>query len=411
MADFSYTVVTKTGKIKKGVLTAFSTADVRRQMESKELELISCQEEKKEFGLNIDVLELLKKLIFRKISVMDKINFSHHLGIMLKAGVPITEAVEIICSETGNYKFKQTLTYLITQLEEGKSLSALLKKEGVYSDAHLAILKSGEASGKVIEALMMISADLKRDHQIRKKFQSAMAYPMIVTLALIGISGFIVVFVLPKVGEVFRQMNLPLPLPTRILLFAGSFISQYFIALILGLAGLILVFLFFFKFIGIELKIFLKLIRVIPLVNKLFHEISMARFIRSLSSLFASGVAISEALQISGGVFIDSRFQKVIVDIGEQVRKGVSLTSAFKKYEKLFGGMLIKMCSVGERSGKLAEILDDLASFYEEEVEGKLENFSTIIEPVLMLLVGLGVGGMILSIIAPIYQMMGKLTP
>ena len=331
---------------------------------------------------------------------------------MLKAGVPIIEAVEALGGETISQKFKEIIKQLKIELEKGKTLSSVLEKEEFFNTAHLAVLKSGEISGKVTESLMLINNDLKRDYHIRKKVQVAMAYPIVIVLALIGVSGFIILFVLPKVGEVFKQMNLTIPLPTKILLAISLFVNQYFRELIVFFIILI-GFLFFINRVtgGLGLKLLSRIILLIPVIKKIAYQLNMTRFIRSLSSLLASGVPVIESLETAGGTFGGSRYHKIIKEIGEKVKKGVSLTTAFKDHKKIFGEMMIKMCSVGEKSGKLADILTELALFYEEEVEAKLENFSSIIEPILMLLVGLGVGGMVLSIIGPIYQMMGQLSP
>jgi type IV pilus assembly protein PilC len=410
MADFSYIAIDKSGKIKRGVLSSLTSEQTSKVLASQGLELISCEEKEKEaFGLNLDVIDFFKAIFFRQITSLEKISFAHHLAVMLKAGVPIMEAVEVLESETATPKFRKTIKHLIIELEKGKNLSVLLEKEKVFSPSHLAILKAGETSGKIIDSLLRIGIDLKRDYQLRKKLKGAMAYPMVITLTLLAVSGFIVLFVLPKVGDVFKQMKLKIPLPTRILLFIGSFISQYFLEMLIAFVLLTSILFFIFKRLNFGKEVFSRTVRFIPVIKKIVYQLSMARFIRSLSSLLSSGVPIAEALTISKGIFIDKRHKLAIEKICEKVKNGVSLTEAFKAYHEYFEVMLVKMCSVGEKSGNLAPILEELAIFYEEEVNDKLDNFSTIVEPILMLLVGLGVGGMIFSIIGPIYQMMGKL--
>ncbi len=410
MSDFFYIAIDKTGKVHRGVSTAANSEQVAKILAKNAWELISCQEQLGRDWANLDVGDFFKSLIFRRVKTLEKISFAHHLSIMLKTGVPIIEATEILGSEAMTPKFKKLSKQLALQLEQGKTLSSFLEKEDFFSPAHLAILKSGEASGKVSEVLKNIGDDLRRDYRLVGKIKNAMTYPAVVTFALLGISTFIIIFVLPKVGEVFRQMNLKIPLPTRILLGLGTFINQNLIQLLLGIIFIIGGLVFLFKTTSLGKKIFSLLVPILPVVKKLAFEISLARFIRSLSSLLASGVSIGDSLEISAKVFVSHKRQKLLEKIGEEVKRGVSLTNAFKRYQKTFSGLLVKMCSVGEKSGRLAEVLQELALFYEEEVEQKLENFSTIIEPVLMLFVGIGVGAMILSIIAPIYQMMGSLT-
>ena len=413
MTDFSYIAVDKSGKIERGVISSLSPNQVRKDLTSKGLDLISCQEKEGEISWrNLGLADFLKLILYKKTTPLEKISFTQHLGVMLKTGVPIIEAIEVLGGESASPKFKKLIKQLIIELKKGKTLSSVLEKEEFFTPAHLAVLKSGEISGKVTESLILINADLKRDYKIKKKVKGAMAYPTIITLTLIGVSGFIILFVLPKVGDVFKQMNLTIPLPTKILLALSLFINQYFRELI-AVFTVSLGFLFFInKAIGgLGFKIFSQLIFFIPVIKNIAYQINIARFIRSLSSLLSSGVPIAESLEISGETFGNNRYRGIIKGIGEKVKKGVSLASAFKAHKKIFGEMLVKMCSVGERSGKLADILEELAIFYEEEVEASLENFSNIIEPILMLLVGLGVGGMVLSIIGPIYQMMGSLSP
>ena len=411
MTDFSYIAVDKSGKIKRGAISSLNPANVRKDLTAKNLELISCEEiEKNVSWHNLEVSSFLKLIFYNKITPLEKISFTRHLAVMLKAGVPIIEAVDSLGGETGSPKFKKIIKKLISGLEKGRTISSVLEKEEFLTSVNLAVLKSGEASGNVAESLILINNDLKRDYRIKKKVKGAMAYPAIITLVLIGVSGFIILFVLPKVGEVFKQMSLTIPLPTKILLAFGSFVNKYFLELIVvSVMAAVLGFFINKASGGLGLKFLSQLVFFIPVVKKIANQINMARFIRSLSSLFASGVPIFESLMISSKTFGKRRYQKIVEEIAEKVKKGVSLASAFTDSEKIFGAMLIKMCSVGEKSGKLADILGELALFYEEEVESNLESFSTIIEPILMLLVGLGVGGMVLSIIGPIYQMMGQL--
>ncbi|MFC1711708.1 type II secretion system F family protein [Patescibacteria group bacterium] len=411
MTNFSFIATTKSGKLKRGTITSSSAEQVRKILAGKGYDLVSCEEqETKGQVLNRNVGEMFSMIFGSKISALDKISFSHHMSVMLKAGVPIIESVEVLGIDVVNYKFSKIIAQLQSELEAGKNLSSVLEKEEFFSKSHLAILKAGEASGNVEDVLARISNDLKREYQVSKKIKGAMAYPGIVTIALVLVSGFIVVFVLPKVGEVFKQMNLKIPLPTKILLAAGELINQYFLIMLGSFIGLSIISYFIFSKTNIGQKVISKIISFIPFVKKLVHQISMARFVRTLSSLLGSGVPIAQSIEISGEVFITGHYQKIIKEAVEKVEKGVSLTTIFKEHAKHFDGLLIKMCSVGEKSGKLAEILDDVAMFYENEVDDKLENISTLVEPILMILVGFGVGGMVLSIIGPIYQMMGNLT-
>jgi len=412
MAKFSYIAVDQSETIKRGLIESANCDQVGKILNARGLKLVSCKKASPQnLSLHTNIGELFQTFFNSSISPLEKISFAHHLSVMLKSGVPIVEAVQVLKSQSSSYKFKKMIDELAVQLEKGQNLSEFLKNRNFFSSAHLAILKSGEKSGKITTSLQRIGDDLKRDYQLKKKVKGAMAYPLVITLTLVAVSGFVIVFVLPKVGEVFRQMRLKIPLPTKILLFLGDFLKKSLLEVILGFFIFFLVVFIFFQRSNFLKPFLIQIVCRLPIANKIIYQLSLARFTRSLASLLAGGVAISEALDISSNVFIDKRYRQVIKKVGERVQKGVSLSEAFKEHRKQFQGMFVKMCSVGEKSGNLAPILEDLADFYEEEVEEKLENFSTIIEPVLMLLVGLGVGGMILSIVGPIYKMMGELNP
>lgn len=412
MPEFYYIAVNNEKEIKRDLIYAASIDELKNKLSAKGWELISCEEQKKEkINWNLDIGELIKRFYHSRSSVIEKIYFAQHLAVMLKAGVPVLEAVEALISSNTSFELKKIIHNLSLSLEEGNPLSAVLEKTNFFSQAHLAILKAGEASGKVSESLNLIASDLKRSYYLQKKVKGAMAYPLIIVFALLIISGFVIIFVLPKVGEVFKQMNLPLPLPTKILLALGFFLSKNWRLLLFILIFFVISFLFFLKK-SIKLqKFFKKTVIRLPLIKGIIKQLEMVHFVRSLSSLLSAGVSISESLTISAKVFINPKAQEIIQKISQQVKKGVSLTACFSQEENFFQSVLVKMTAVGEKSGRLAEILEELALFYEEEVKAKLDNFSTLIEPILMLLVGLGVGLMILSIIGPIYQMMGSLTP
>lgn len=411
MAEFYYIAVNKSDKIKRGSLVATNSEEVSQILSRKGLELVSCQEiTGKSSLLELDVANLFRTIAYRKISTLEKISFVDHLAVMLKAGVPIVEAVDVLGTDILNPRLRKIIKRLSSYLESGKTVSSLLENEDFFSKAHIAILKAGETSGDVEGSLERIATDLKRDYQITKKVRGAMTYPAVITLALFLISGFILVFVLPKVGEVFKQMNLDIPKVTEVLLTVGVFTNEHFLQVIAGIiaaSGIIVVTL---KMTDIGTKFLHKVISMMPIIKKLVRQISMARFIRTLSSLLASGVPVAQSIGIAGDVFVSQNYKNIMKDAVTKVEKGVSLTNILRGHKRYFDGALIKMCSVGEKSGNLADILKQMAVFYEREIDDRLENISTIVEPLLMLLVGFGVGAMVLSIIGPIYQMIGSLT-
>lgn len=411
MAEFYYIAINKVGKIKRGSLDAFSSKQVSQILLKKGLELVSCQElANKSSLMELDVGALFRTISHWKISILEKVTFVDNLAVMLTAGVPIVEAVDVLGTDIANPKLKKVIIRLRSFLESGKTVSSLLENEDFFSKAHVAILRAGETSGNVEGSLERIASDLKRDYQITRKIKGAMAYPAVITFALFLITGFILVFVLPKVGEVFKQMNVDIPKITEVLLTVGIFTSEHLLLVLGGIVAFFGVLVYISKMTDFGTKFIHLIISKLPIVKKLVRQISMARFIRTLGSLLSSGVPVSQSIGIAGDVFISPHYKKIMKEAVQKVEKGISLSNILRGNKKYFDGVLIKMCSVGEKSGNLVDILEQVAVFYERDVDDKLENISTIIEPLLMLLVCFGVGAMVLAIISPIYQMIGSLT-
>lgn len=337
---------------------------------------------------------------------IDKITFCRYLSTMLASGLSLSDGVEVLREETKHPLMRRILGDITYSLEQGQQLSSVFERYPyVFEPYFLTLTRAGEVSGKLVDVLKYLEMELRAEYSLKAKIKGALLYPLIVFIAMIGIGFFMFFFVLPQIGRVFLDLKLPLPLFTRLLFTLSIALSKQMIPLVVaGIVGVV------FVIYGLrrrEVRDFLFIfLKPIPMVRHLIKKLDMARFNRIFSTLLKSAVPITEALEISLSSLTWYEYRRLAHTMPEKIRQGKSLAMVAKE-TKLFPVLMIQMIQAGEKTGTLDASLADLASFYEEEVEEELKNLTQIIEPVLMLLVGIAVGIMILSIIAPIYSVIG----
>lgn len=268
------------------------------------------------------------------------------------------------------------------------------------------LVKAGELSGKLAEVFTYLELELRAEYNLNSKVKGALLYPGVVFSAMIGIGAMMFFFVLPQIGRVFLSLKLPLPFITRWLFQFSLFLSGQFLPIIVSTVILIIVGFFAIKS-QVVRELIVRLIQPVPVVKDLVKRVDLARFNRIFSTLLKSAVPITEALEISLKTLSWPDYRRMAGVFPEEIRKGKSLSSIMHD-NRVFPSLMVQMVAAGEKTGTLDTILADLATFYEGEVEEELKNLTQILEPVLMLLVGIAVGAMILSIIAPIYSVVGS---
>jgi type IV pilus assembly protein PilC len=296
---------------------------------------------------------------------------------------------------------------MVYSLEKGQSLSSVFEKyPNVFETYFLTLTRAGEASGTLGEVFKYLEAELRSEYSLNSKVKGALLYPAIVFSAMIGIGVLMFFFVLPQIAKVFLNLKMPLPVFTRMMFTISLALSKQMIPIIVG--SILLLILGFIFSRRPEFKSLISyLIKPIPLVKNLIKKVDMARFNLILATLLKSAVPITEALEISLNSLSWFEYKNLAKILPEEIRKGKSLSVVIRS-KKVFPTLMVQMIAAGEKSGSLDTSLGELASFYEEEVEEELKNLTQILEPVLMLLVGIAVGVMILSIIAPIYSVVGS---
>ena len=404
---FEYTAVNKTGTEITGERDAETERDLAEVLRAENLLLVEAHHKgaKKGFDLNID-----KYFSFlKRISLIEKVNFSRNLAVMIGAGLSLTKALDALQQQSENVKMKELIGDVLTLVTQGKSFSESLRKyERVFGVLYINMVESGELSGKLEHTLKLLARQMKRDYDLRAKVRGAMIYPVIIFTVLLGIGVLMMVYVVPTITETFTQLKVKLPLSTRIIIGASNALLNYYWAIILVTAG---------GGYGVYRLVktpagkafFDRAVLHLPAFGSLVKEFNSARLARTLGSLISSGVTITKALEITASVLGNSLFSGAVADAAREIQKGIQINVIFKRYPHLFPPLVVQMIGVGEETGTISKMFLRLAIFYEAEVSEKTKNLSSIIEPLMMVIIGVVVGFFAVSILQPIYGSLGNL--
>jgi len=347
---------------------------------------------------------------FHRISFLDKLLFTKHLATMVKAGIPIAEALNHLVTQTKSKPFHRILAKILIDVDNGQSLyKSLAKYPAVFDEFYLSLIAVGEESGTLEQNLEFLSLQLSKDYALGRKIQGAMLYPGLVLSATLVMGSFIVLFVLPKLTDFFSAFELALPLPTRILLALANLTKNYGLLLIGGFLGFIFS-IYFISQIRLVKPKWHKLLLKLPLFGEFLSYGQLTRFSRNLGVLLKSGVPISSSLITTASTLSNLSFRNDVVELEKALYggKNISETLKEKKFPE-FPLLVTNMIGIGEKTGKLDECLIYLADFYEDEIDNISKNLSTTLEPFLLIIIGLIVGFVALAIISPIYQLTGSI--
>lgn len=343
---------------------------------------------------------------FGGVKISEKMMFSRNLGVMISSGLSITRSLEILSRQTKNKNFKKILLSLMDRVQKGISLSEAMKNyPRVFNSLFIAMAKVGEESGKLSESLKIVSEHLEQERALTKKIKGALIYPVIIIVAMILIGILMLIYVVPTLISTFKELNIQLPLSTQIIISTSNFLVAH---TILVLAVIIFLVLAAFWFLRTERgrRIGGNISLRLPLLSSLLKKINTGRTSRTLASLISSGVNILDALSITKDVLQNYRYKQILENAQNEVQKGVPLSESFKKANDLYPVLLGEMLAVGEETGKISEMLNRIAVFYEEEVAETTKDLTTVIEPLLMVVVGVIVGFFAISMIKPMYSML-----
>jgi type IV pilus assembly protein PilC len=334
-----------------------------------------------------------------------KIIFAKNLGSMLGAGLSLSKCLTILEKQVNNSKLKGVISALELNIRKGRTLSESMKDfNKVFSNLFVSMVKAGEESGKLSESLLIVGEQMDGTYKLKKKIQGAMIYPLVILSIMLIIGVLMMLYVVPTLASTFADLNTPLPPITQFLISASKFMTSYIIEVIISFIALIIIFYFFFSSkLGGKIKDACLL--QIPVVGNLIKETNTARISRTIASLLSSGVPFSDAISITSDVIQNFYFKKILNEAKEKVEKGETISSVFLANIKLSPVFVGEMMSVGEETGKLPSMLMEVALFYENSVDQQTKDMSTIIEPLLMVIIGLAVGFFALAMITPIYSL------
>lgn len=400
MKKFSYVAVNpQTDEVIREEVSATNLAEVKSSIEAQDLDLVTIEEIKKKGRFDFS--------FSKGISLLKKVEFANQLSLMLKAGISIVEALDIIKQGSKNQYFKDVMGGIQHSIESGSSLSSALENyPNVFDSVFISMVRAGEKSGNLDEVLTDLANELKRDYRLIKEVTSALIYPGVIVSTLVLISLAMFIFVVPKVAKVYERLDVALPLSTKIFLTVGTFMATYWWVVIPGILVLALGFYWAVKS-DEEKKILASIEKRLPVLSDIYYQFNYSRFTRVLATLLKSGVPINKSMELTAKSIDDEEISTACQKISKELEEGVNLSQSMEK-RGFFPINMTKIVEVGERTGRLDSILIELSDHYTEELKDNLSRFTSLIEPVLVVLIGIAIGVMVISLIGPIYGIIGE---
>ena len=395
--QFNYQARTKEGEVKVGVVEA----------SSREAALVLLQK----YGFLVTYLEekggpvYARELKFlQRISFRDVVMFSRQLSIMFTSKITLIEALRILASQTKNPELKETIINISQKVESGGTFSsALADHPKIFSSFYVSMIRAGEASGKLAESLNYLAEHLEKEYYLKSKITGASAYPLLVLVVAVFVAGFMMFSVIPNMEALLSEGGSQMPAITRAVINFSNFLKRYGIFLLLGISALIFL-IFRYSRTAEGKEFFDKNLLNLPFFSSLLKTIYISRFAENLSTLLAGGLLITNALDISADIVGNSVYRRAIISTSDDVRKGIAVSSGLSLFPEIFPPIFIQMTMVGEKTGTLGSCLKNIADFYSKEVERSIDNLLSLLEPVLIIILGGVVGGIMLSVLLPLYQ-------
>lgn len=405
MAKYRVTAITNEGDTYTETIEAEDRFSVYRDYRNRGDRVLNLAEEssRKLFSLSFF------RNIFEPVSQDEKVILVRNLAAMLEAGLTSSRALGVMERQTPSKRLKKIVGGVIADVRRGSTLSQSFGKyPDVFSSLLISMVRSGEESGKLSESLRVVAMQMERASALSKKIRGALMYPSIVVIAMVGIGILMLIYVVPTLTATFTELGTELPPTTKIIIGASAFLAGSPLLSLALFAGFVF-FLLYASHTNAGTRALDWLFLKMPVIKELSMETNAARMARTMASLLSAGVDVILAISITRDVVKNSFYQAVLSEAEEAVTKGGALSKVLEKYPQLYPPLVSEMIAVGEETGRLSDMLKEIAGFYEESVEQKTKDLSTIIEPLLMLFIGAVVGFFALSMIAPIYSLSGSI--
>ncbi len=342
-------------------------------------------------------------LLVGRISPKDLVVFTRQFSVLISANVTIVEALRILVEQTENLKLKMEISKIYDEVDGGVKLSdALAKRPKLFGPFYVNVVRAGEASGKLDEVLNYLADQMEKDYDMRSKVKGAMIYPAFVLSAMIGLGIFMMIKVIPQLLASLLEANIPLPIQTKILVATSNFLIKYWLIVILAIVGSVVG----FKFItsrGIGKKVWDNIKLKLPVFGRLFRMIYIVRFTSTMHTLIKGGVSLTKSLRITAEVIDNYVFQELIQKTIKEVEEGNSVALVFSA-SPFIPKMVSQMMSIGEKTGRLDLVFERISIFYSRDIDNMVANMSSIMEPVIMVIIGIGVFIMVGAVMIPMFQ-------
>jgi len=397
MAIFKYQAEDRNGRKKTGNVVALSENDAVLKLRKKDLATVSLRDISNQWESRF-----LKAIA--PIKNKDLVIFARQFSVMISANVPVVESLLILVDQTKNFSLKNLIADVAFEVDSGSFLSdSFAKRPKIFSEFFVNIIRSGETSGKLDEVLNYLADEMEKSYDMVSKIRGAMIYPAFIIVSLIGVGVVLMVYVIPNLTAILTETDVPLPLSTRIVIGTSNFFKDYLILIII----VVVIF-------SVLMRLYLKTYQGkrhidslklrLPIFGILFKYIYLMRFSRSLSTLLKGGVTITRSLEIVADVVGNEIYKELVLDTLESINDGNPLSTVFES-SKYVPKMVPQMMAVGEKTGKIDSVLDRVTSFYARESSNMLDNLSKLMEPIIMVIMGLGVGIMVAAVLLPMYNL------
>lgn len=398
---FEYKTINKEGKITTGEKEGADVLGVTHTLKEEGFTVISISPKIKK--------SISFSLSFRAFKTHEKITFARNISSMLEAGLALSRTMEVISRQTRNTKTKKIIDDINQKIKSGSPFSSALEKyPKIFNPLFISMTKAGEESGNLSAAFKNIAGQLEKNYLLSKKVKGAMVYPGVIVGAMLIVGFFMMTYIVPTLSKTFKEINVELPKSTQIIINLSEFLQNQTLAFFGILFVSIILFMLFLKSNLGKKALDIILVKA-PLFGELTKQINSARTARTLSSLLKAGVPYLQAIKITKSVISNHLYKNILEKAEKRVETGNKISQEFTDNEKYYPPFVGEMVAVGEETGELSEMLLKVAEFFEEEVDQKTKNMSTIIEPLLMLVVGIIVGFFAISMISPMYSLVDNI--
>jgi len=397
MSIFKYQAENASGKMKRGKVVALTEGEAATKLRREELNVVNLEDVSN--TLETRFLKLIAPIKSKHLVI-----FARQFSVMISANVTVVESLLILIDQTENLSLKSLISDIAFEVNSGEFLSdAFGKRPQIFSEFFINIIRSGETSGRLDEVLDYLADEMEKNYAMTSKIRGAMIYPVFIITALLGVGIVLMVYVIPNLTAILTETDMVLPLSTRIVIGLSVFLRSYFWLLLIVLLGIIFGLRLYAKtYVGRRQLDLFKL--RMPVFGLLLKYIYLIRFSRSLSTLLKGGVTITRSLEIVAAVIGNTVYKELILETLDSINDGNPLATVFE-HSIYIPKMVPQMIAVGEKTGKVDTVLDRITIFYERESSSMLDNLSKLIEPFIMVLMGVGVGIMVAAVLLPMYNL------